>query len=177
MQAHRSSSGRHGGGRLPAGHRRIAFRVAELITVAFSFACWCRCSPPEPPAPAGGGSPARAGDATEPKPGSRPEAKTGIQILAGRWLRPDGGYVIEVRRIEDDGRVEAAYFNPRPIHVERASAADRDGTISLFVELRDVHYPGCTYKLTYDRSGDRLTGEYYQAMMRQRYEVAFDRQK
>jgi hypothetical protein len=32
--------------------------------------------------------------------------------LIGRWLRPDGGYVIEIRNISSGGKMEAAYFNP-----------------------------------------------------------------
>src|SRR4029077_4172261 len=35
-----------------------------------------------------------------------------IQRLKGRWQRPDGGYIVEVRSVDDTGRMDAAYFNP-----------------------------------------------------------------
>src|SRR6266850_2054637 len=34
------------------------------------------------------------------------------QSLKGRWLRPDGGYVLEIRDINPDGMMDVAYFNP-----------------------------------------------------------------
>ena len=55
----------------------------------------------------------------------------GEGLLRGRWVRPDGGYVIEVRDTQAGGRVEAAYFNPRPIKVSRAEwHRDGDGLLS-----------------------------------------------
>lgn len=32
--------------------------------------------------------------------------------LNGRWLRLDGGYVIDVRKIDADGKVDVSYYNP-----------------------------------------------------------------
>jgi hypothetical protein len=43
--------------------------------------------------------------------------------LIGRWQRTDGGYVIEIKRVATDGTMQAAYFNPRPINVSRATAS------------------------------------------------------
>ena len=40
-----------------------------------------------------------------------------FQKLIGRWLRPDGGYILEISHISSDRKMEAAYFNPRPINV------------------------------------------------------------
>ena len=40
--------------------------------------------------------------------------------LAGRWQRPDGGYVLELADIGPNGVVKASYFNPRPINVSRS---------------------------------------------------------
>ena len=101
----------------------------------------------------------------------------GFQVLKGRWQRPDGGYVIEIKNIDRVGKMEAAYFNPRPIHVAKANAA-RDGkTTKVFIELRDVNYPGSTYNLTYDPKSDQLKGTYFQAVLKQTFEVEFDRLK
>jgi len=35
--------------------------------------------------------------------------------LVGRWIRPDGGYIIEIRNVDSNGILAAAYFNPRPV--------------------------------------------------------------
>jgi hypothetical protein len=40
--------------------------------------------------------------------------------VVGRWVRRDGGYVLELRNPTFDGRLAAAYFNPRPINVSRS---------------------------------------------------------
>jgi hypothetical protein len=101
----------------------------------------------------------------------------GFQVLKGRWQRPDGGYVIEIKNIDRVGKMEAAYFNPRPIHVAKADAA-RDGQMTkVFMELRDINYPGSTYNLTYDPKSDQLKGTYFQAVLKQTFDVVFDRLK
>ena len=46
-----------------------------------------------------------------------------LQSLVGRWARTDGNYQIAVRSIAEDGAADAAYFNPRPIHVAEALAS------------------------------------------------------
>jgi hypothetical protein len=38
---------------------------------------------------------------------------TSEQRLIGQWVRPDGGYVLELKEIGDDGSLKAAYYNPR----------------------------------------------------------------
>jgi len=101
--------------------------------------------------------------------------KTDKQRLIGRWVRPDGGYVLELKGVGKDGSLKAAYFNPRPIHVSRAEFHRNGTTISIFVELRDVNYPGSTYNLQYDPTSDRLKGIYFQAALQQQYEVEFER--
>ena len=104
-----------------------------------------------------------------------PEARLEFQRLLGRWLRPDGGYILEIRSVDNQGRLEAAYLNPRPIHVSRAEAS-REGTATkVFVELQDEGYPGSTYTLLYDSQRDVLMGIYYQAQMGQKFEVVFVR--
>src|SRR5512142_1276337 len=37
--------------------------------------------------------------------------KPDCQKLKGKWLRPDGGYVLEIKNADDAGRLEAFYFN------------------------------------------------------------------
>jgi hypothetical protein len=97
--------------------------------------------------------------------------------LKGRWLRPDGGYVLEIRDVDAGGTIEAAYLNPRPINVARAEATRDGSTLKILVELRAPGYPGSTYTLTYDPKSDQLGGVYYQAAMQQRFDVSFVRTK
>jgi len=95
--------------------------------------------------------------------------------LVGKWMRPDGGYVIEINHGSPDGTLECAYFNPNPIHVSQAQVTSEGENIKLFVELQDTGYPGCTYHLTYDPVSDQLKGIYYQAAVQQSYEIMFNR--
>ena len=97
--------------------------------------------------------------------------------LVGSWIRQTGGYVIAIDKISGDGQANAAYFNPRPIHVSQAVASSKNGELSLFVELRDQGYPGSTYTLRYNPEYDALVGVYFQAAMQQSFDVAFTRKK
>lgn len=111
--------------------------------------------------------------AAEDTPGSA--GKIDKQRLVGRWVRPDGGYVLELKEIEKDGTVKAAYLNPRPINVSRAEIRRTEGELSLLIELRDVNYPGSTYNLRYDPATDRLEGTYFQAVHGETYRIEFIR--
>ena len=111
--------------------------------------------------------------APEPAPSKLPGPSP--SKLIGRWFRPDGGYVLELSDCAPDGVLMAAYFNPRPINVARGEWKLQDGQLRVFVELRDVNYPGSTYTLAYDPATDRLAGVYFQAVQRQRFEVEFQR--
>jgi hypothetical protein len=65
--------------------------------------------------------------------------KTDKQRLTGRWIRPDGGYILELKDIKKDGKLKASYFNPSSINVFRAERNRKEGRINIFVELRDVN--------------------------------------
>jgi len=106
-----------------------------------------------------------------------PEAKVEFDRLKGRWLRPDGGYVLEIGEIDAGGKMVARYFNPRPINVSRAEASLDGTTTQVFIELRDTNYPGSTYTLTYDPVSDQLKGTYFQAALQQSFDVVFVRMK
>ncbi len=104
-------------------------------------------------------------------------AASGFSTLNGRWLRLDGGYVLEIRSVDARGKIDAAYLNPRPIHVARAEATREGPVLKVFVELSAPGYPGSTYTLTYERKRDQLEGVYYQAALRQTFDVSFVRLK
>jgi hypothetical protein len=124
---------------------------------------------------------------SEPPAATTPAAATGTKAAAtaapnwsklkGRWVRPDGGYILEIKSIADDGRAEANYFNPSPIRVAWARAANADGAAKLEVELRDVNYPGCLYKLTYAADSDQLAGTYFQAQQQETHQIVFVREQ
>jgi hypothetical protein len=98
-----------------------------------------------------------------------------FEKLKGKWLRPDGGYVIELKRLLPDNALEAAYYNPSPIHVGKAKLYKERGFTKVFVELQDVNYPGSTYNLIYDAEIDQLRGVYYQATQQMEFQVSFER--
>lgn len=144
----------------PAGCALVA-----ILLIAGALSCGPRDAQQSPPA----SSPAAAG-------ADRAPARVGFEKLVGRWLRADGGYVLEIRAVSPEGQVEATYLNPRPINVARAEAARGDDLVTLLVELRDVNYPGSTYRLWYDPRRDTLEGTYYQAAQHVTYDVTFERQ-
>ncbi len=110
-------------------------------------------------------------------PSKQTQVQTDLQRLEGRWFRPDGGYILELWDIKKDGSVSVAYYNPRPIKVFIARWSRKAGRINLFVELRDVNYPGSKYNLRYDPKSDRLGGTYFQAVERQTFDIEFVRAK
>lgn len=105
------------------------------------------------------------------------QAKPGLEVLKGRWVRPDGGYVIEIQSVDAGGRMQAAYYNPNPINVSRAEAALVGSVVTVFIELRGPGYPGSTYRLIHDPKGDVLKGVYHQAVLQQDFSVVFHRGK
>jgi hypothetical protein len=105
------------------------------------------------------------------------DALVSYEKLQGRWQRDDGGYIIDIRNVEADGKLTVAYLNPRPINVAKAEASMAGDALKVFVELRDVNYPGSIYQLTYDPAADRLRGTYFQAALRETYDVEFTRLK
>ena len=70
-------------------------------------------------------------------------------LLAGDWVRTDASYLIKINKVNEDGTLEAQYFNPNPINVGKANWEGSHGNLEIIVELRDVNYPGSTYTLIY----------------------------
>jgi hypothetical protein len=108
---------------------------------------------------------------------SSQEARPDFAFLKGRWRRPDGGYVIDIRDVDSTGKMDVAYFNPKPINVSKGEATREGSTTTVFIELRDAGYPGSTYTMTYDPKTDQLRGVYFQAAMQQKFDVVFLRIK
>lgn len=107
--------------------------------------------------------------------GSAAADKINLDVLEGAWVRPDGGYVILIKRVGANGQLEASYFNPQPLPFAKAQATREGTAVRLAFELQAGGYSGSTYDLVYDAASDRLKGVYYQAVMKQRFEVYFTR--
>ncbi len=83
--------------------------LAVVVTACLGFLCLKSRHP---------GASAATAPTAQVRAASQPAAAvaagSGFERLKGKWLRPDGGYVIEVRNIGDGGKMDASYFNPRP---------------------------------------------------------------
>jgi hypothetical protein len=103
-------------------------------------------------------------------------AKSVHKELIGRWVRPDGGYTLLIKAVNDDGSIDAEYFNPNPINVSKAKVINESDKIDIFIELRDIGYPGSFYTLVYDPDRDRLVGVYHHLVRKQNYDIYFVRE-
>jgi hypothetical protein len=154
---------------------RTVVLAAILVLGAIAVAVYSAADPFGSP----GGSPANANRA----------APAGLKLAAerlpsdlrakmrGRWVRADGGYVLTIQDVAEDGMVTATYANPQPIHIARAQAMTKNGTTSLYVELRDRNYPGNYYVMDFDPIKDQFVGMYNHLGLQQKLEVHFERLK
>ena len=149
-----------------AGKRGLRGGIAGLAIAVFAGLTACQKTSPAPEA---------AAPAAAAKP-TAPNVPEGVRNLLGRWMRADGGYVLELKSADLSGAVEAAYFNPKPIRVSRAIWMQGPAGFQIVVELNDVGYPGALYELSPDAKGDRLVGKYTQPAMRESFEIEFARQ-
>jgi uncharacterized protein (DUF2147 family) len=136
---------------LPSGEQQAAKNVAQATPVA------------------------PTGATAEKEVPSAANPKSGFEVLKGRWQRPDGGYIVEIKGVDENGKLDASYFNPKRINVAKAEASREGDATKVFLELRDVNYPGSTYNLVYEPEYDRLHGIYNQAALNQQFEVVFER--
>jgi hypothetical protein len=124
-------------------------------------------------------TPAASTAAAPAQPAAKPVPEAVKKVL-GRWIRADGGYILELRNAEMSGVIEAKYFNPerpKPINVSRSIWMQGGSGLQVVVELNDVGYPGATYVLSHDAENDRLVGQYTQPAMQQSFDIEFVRQK
>ena len=169
----------------PSFCRPISFLASSGVVLGLTLLAGCgKQEPASTPAPAPASPTAAVPASATTAPAATAAATTpaatvpaaGVAKVKGRWLRPDGGYILAITTIAADGRAEAGYFNPNPIKVAWATVNAEGADIRVKVELRDENYPGCLYKLNYAPDKDRLVGTYFQAQMQQTYEVEFVRE-
>ena len=160
--------------RLTHFQRTSAGLIGAAILCATLAACNSKTdTPPPPPAPETNTAPQTNAAPSAANAAVSPE----LAKLVGKWERPDGGYVLEIKSVDASGKADVAYYNPNPINVSRAVAWRDKGVNKFVVELRDTGYPGCTYTLDYNPQSDQLVGQYFQAAQQQTYEVVFSRLK
>ncbi len=67
------------------------------------------------------------------------------------------------------------YANPSPLPFAKVQAMQDGATLRASFELQAGGYSGSTCELAYDPARDRLSGIYYQAVVKQKFEVYFVR--
>jgi hypothetical protein len=97
--------------------------------------------------------------------------------LIGDWTRTDSPYQLKITELLDDGTMKVGYFNPKSINVGKSSWKNSNGVLEIYVELRDVNYPGSSYTLYYFPEKDLLAGKYFQAVEGLSYDIGFMRSK
>lgn len=97
------------------------------------------------------------------------------KVLQGSWVRPDGGYVLQINAVEDDGTLKAAYLNPRPVRVASARWRVGGNRLQIRIDLNDTGYEGSFYLLQYHVKSGKLEGEYTPAGQGV-FPVTFERQ-
>ena len=170
---------------IPAGSRARSFRACGRVTLIAGLSwlaagCGNRDENTQAPIPPGPAPSAPSAVATSGGTNAVPAAPATSWVhapkLVGRWVRPDGGYVLNIRSVDAaSGRLDLEYLNPRPIHVAQAEAKEAGGKVTVFVELQDVGYPGSTYRLTYVPQADQMIGTYFQPAADQSFDVEFVR--
>src|SRR5438445_3988333 len=107
--------------------------VALLATGLVLTLAGCDKSAPTPSAPLDSVAAGTNAAAATAKP--HPE----FEKLIGKWERPDGGYVLEIRGVSADAKLDATYSNPSPIHVSRTLVYREGDATKVLIELTDVN--------------------------------------
>lgn len=141
------------------------FSILVVVVVGLFVSTGISASPTPTPTPTPAQTPTAGGGQSE----------SGYAVLLGRWVRPDGGYMITINGAAADGKLDAAYANPGQLPFSKAEASHDGKTIKLFFELRAGGYNGSTYTLVYDPAMDVLRGVYYQAVAKEKYDIQFQR--
>ena len=62
-------------------------------------------------------------------------------------------------------KVRRIGYHDRPINVSTAEESQVGETVKVFIELRDVNYPGSTYDLSYAPQSGSLKGMYIPGLL------------
>jgi hypothetical protein len=114
---------------------------------------------------------AQSDDAT---PSEVPSKISSGKTLVGSWQRPDGDYTIGITAVNEDGTLQAGYFNPSPIRVAGARWRFSGDSLQIRVDLNDTGYEGAYYILRFNAETDQLEGD-YQPAGQESFTVVFER--
>ena len=115
--------------------------LINLFVTVFAAGILPACGKKEaapPPAPAS--PPAAVNAPMQPAPEAAPNVE--FEKLKGKWLRPDGGYILEIRSATAEGKLEAGYFNPGPINVGSCRVAAQGWQPSGLRRVARCELPG-----------------------------------
>ncbi len=121
--------------------------------------------------------PVEAAKAVSEQAKPSPTATINKNKIAGNWIRTDAPYKLKISGLSDDRSLKAEYFNPKSIHIAKATWSNENGVMKIYIELRDENYPGSNYTLFYIPDKDLLAGKYFQAVEGVTYDVGFMRAK
>ena len=93
----------------------MVLAVGAVAVVGFVWSLWQQADAPHAATPG-----PEANAANQPEPAAT--SNSGFETLKDKWLRPDGGYVVEIHGVDPSRKMDATCSNPRPIHVEKAEA-------------------------------------------------------
>lgn len=102
--------------------------------------------------------------------------KKDYQKLIGKWVRPDGGYTLEITEVKEN-QITAGYYNPAKINIAKSEIRNINGKEEIYIEFYDTNYMGSYYKLIFDQKHDQLIGTYYQAGFEQTFNIYFVKMK
>jgi hypothetical protein len=104
-------------------------------------------------------------------------ASLSFGVVVGQWARTEGPYIININSVDVNGKLDANYGNPKPLPFHAAEVVQEGNGLKLLFELRAGGYGGSTYTLNYDAASDSLRGVYDQVVVKQKFDVIFNRTK
>jgi hypothetical protein len=96
-------------------------------------------------------------------------------LLKGIWQRTDAAGELTISEIQDNGFLNATYYNPKGITIEKAVWLNSSDVLRIYILFREDKYPGSSFSLNYMIEKDMLLGTYFDALTNESYTVSFKR--
>ena len=94
--------------------------------------------------------------------------------LTGKWIRDDGDYTLDIESVNENGTLNASYFNPKPIELGRTEWMMYKNKLHVLVELKGP-YVLSKCQLVYDAESKKLNGTFFQAVEQETYPIFFNK--
>ena len=85
-------------------------------------------------------------------------------LLTGEWSETGTPNLIKITGVDESGRLQIGFFNPKSITVLKSNWIKNGNLLSVYIELQDEKYMNSNFKLNYVPERDMLVGEFYDAM-------------